>query len=93
MFLADITGHLNVLNLRLQGAGLTVLDMFETWAAFGGKLALFSDDISTSMFRYFRHLRELSSLRNISTAEITYVKQSRARDHTDCLVGYLIIGI
>ncbi|KAK0146239.1 General transcription factor II-I repeat domain-containing protein 2 [Merluccius polli] len=71
VFLADITGHLNGLNLRLQGAGQTVLDMFETWTAFVGKLAVFSDDISTSTFRYFRHLRELSSHRNIRTAEIT----------------------
>lgn len=51
MFLADITGHLHGLNLRLQGAGQTFLDMFETWTAFVGKLAVFSSDISTSTFR------------------------------------------
>ena len=34
LFLADIMGHLNGLNLRLQGAGQTVLDMFEKWMAF-----------------------------------------------------------
>lgn len=33
-------------------------------------LALFSNDISFSTFRYFRHLRELSSQLSISTAEI-----------------------
>ena len=70
MFLTDITGHLSELNLRLQGAGQTVLDMFDTWTAFVGKLAVFSKDIATSTFRYFRHLRELSSQRNISTALI-----------------------
>lgn len=69
-FLADITGHLNELNLRLQGAGQTVLQMFETWAAFVAKLAVFSGDIASSTFRYFGHLRELSSQHNISTTVI-----------------------
>ncbi|KAJ3585356.1 hypothetical protein NHX12_014077 [Muraenolepis orangiensis] len=70
MFLTDITGHLNELNLKLQGAGQTVLDMFDTWKAFVGKLAVFSDDVATSTFRYFSHLRELSTQHSISTAEI-----------------------
>uniref|UniRef100_A0AAV2IUR1 Four-carbon acid sugar kinase N-terminal domain-containing protein n=1 Tax=Knipowitschia caucasica TaxID=637954 RepID=A0AAV2IUR1_KNICA len=35
------------------------------------KLAVFTDDISTCTLRYFRHLREQSSLRKIGTAEIT----------------------
>ncbi|KAJ3606325.1 hypothetical protein NHX12_025846 [Muraenolepis orangiensis] len=56
MFLTDITGHLNKLNLKLQGSGQTVLDI--------------SDDVATSTFRYFSHLRELSLQHSISTAEI-----------------------
>uniref|UniRef100_UPI00358E5645 general transcription factor II-I repeat domain-containing protein 2-like n=1 Tax=Myxine glutinosa TaxID=7769 RepID=UPI00358E5645 len=47
MFLMDITGHLNELNVRLQGAGQTVLEMFDTWTAFVGKLAIFSSDVAT----------------------------------------------
>ncbi|XDV12097.1 hypothetical protein PO909_000834 [Leuciscus waleckii] len=70
MFLTDITGHLNELNLRLQGAGQTVLDMYDTWAAFVGKLTIFSSDIATSTLRYFKHLRELSTVHSISTTEI-----------------------
>ncbi|KAJ3581211.1 hypothetical protein NHX12_016914 [Muraenolepis orangiensis] len=70
MFLTDITGHLNELNLKLQGAGQTVLDMFDTWKAFVGKLAVFSHDVATSTFRYFSHLRELSTQHSISTTEI-----------------------
>lgn len=31
MFLTDITRHLTELNIRLQGAGQTVFDMFDTW--------------------------------------------------------------
>ena len=92
MFLADITGHLNVLNLRLQGAGQTVLDMFETWTAFVGKLAVFSDDISTSTFRYFRHLRELSSLRNINTAEITAYMRVLEAEFTTRFVDFKRYG-
>ncbi|KAJ3583822.1 hypothetical protein NHX12_015540 [Muraenolepis orangiensis] len=40
--------------VKLQGAGQTVLDMFDTWKAFVGKLAVFSDDVA-STFRYFSH--------------------------------------
>uniref|UniRef100_A0A3P9DHS7 DUF4371 domain-containing protein n=1 Tax=Maylandia zebra TaxID=106582 RepID=A0A3P9DHS7_9CICH len=69
-FLADITGHLNELILKLQGSGQTVLDMRDTWEAFIQKLAVFSSDIETSTFRYFKRLRELSAQRSISTTEI-----------------------
>ena len=70
MFLADITKHFNDLNLLLQGAGQTVLDMYETWASFVDKLALFKDDIATSTFRQFKHVRELSARHRIDTVEI-----------------------
>uniref|UniRef100_A0A8C6LBI0 HAT C-terminal dimerisation domain-containing protein n=1 Tax=Nothobranchius furzeri TaxID=105023 RepID=A0A8C6LBI0_NOTFU len=66
-FLADITGHLNELNLKLQGAGQTVLDMRDTWEAFVGKLEVFLKDVETSTFRHFKHLRELSAQCSIST--------------------------
>lgn len=62
--------HLSGLNLRLQGATQTVLDMLETWKAFVGKLGVFSDDIYTSTFHYVRHMREFYSHRKISTTEI-----------------------
>ncbi|XP_065148348.1 general transcription factor II-I repeat domain-containing protein 2-like [Paramisgurnus dabryanus] len=71
MFLADITGHLNELNLRLQGAEQTILNMFETWASFVDKLTIFSRDISSSKFQYFKHVRELSAQRSINTGEIS----------------------
>uniref|UniRef100_A0A1A8K9W9 HAT C-terminal dimerisation domain-containing protein n=1 Tax=Nothobranchius kuhntae TaxID=321403 RepID=A0A1A8K9W9_NOTKU len=63
----DITGHLNELNLKLQGAGQTVLDMRDTWEAFVGKLEVFLKDVETSTFRHFKHLRELSAQCSIST--------------------------
>ncbi|KAJ8048208.1 General transcription factor II-I repeat domain-containing protein 2A [Holothuria leucospilota] len=58
LFLADITGHLNELNLQLQGAGQTVLDMYETWATFVSKLPVSKKDIETSAFPYFKHVGE-----------------------------------
>uniref|UniRef100_A0A3B1J491 SPIN-DOC-like zinc-finger domain-containing protein n=1 Tax=Astyanax mexicanus TaxID=7994 RepID=A0A3B1J491_ASTMX len=87
-FLADITGHLNELNLRLQGAGQTVMDMFETWTAFVAKLAVFSGDIASSTFRYFRHLREWSSQRNISTAEIAEYMRELETEFTNRFVDF-----
>ncbi|KAL7407739.1 hypothetical protein ABVT39_012779 [Epinephelus coioides] len=44
--------------------------MNNTWAAFVGKLAVFSSDVATSTFRYFRHVMELSTRHSISTADI-----------------------
>ena len=41
VFLTDITAYLNELNLHLQGAGQTVMDLFETCKAFRAKLAIF----------------------------------------------------
>ena len=40
-FLADITSHLNRLNLQLQGRGKTVSDLYAHMNAFNAKLALF----------------------------------------------------
>ena len=45
MFLADITTHLNELNLRLQGTGQTVMCLFEVWKGFASKLDVYTRDI------------------------------------------------
>lgn len=50
----SITAHLNKLNLKLQGAGQTVLDIHETCEAFIQKLTVFSSDVETSTFRHFK---------------------------------------
>ena len=41
LFLTDITTHLNELNLLLQGAGQTVLDLSETWKSFATTLDVY----------------------------------------------------
>ena len=50
MFLADITKHLNDLNLHLQGQGQTVLELFEHWKGYASKLDIFCRDISTNTY-------------------------------------------
>ena len=58
LFLTDITTHLDELNLRLQGAGQTVLDLFETWKSFVAKIDAYIQDVQSSTFRYFKNLQK-----------------------------------
>ena len=70
MFLADITTHLNKRNLRLQGAGKTVMGLFEIWKGFASKLDVYTRDIRTATFRYFQHLKAFSVDHQVNLAEI-----------------------
>ena len=54
----DITTHLNELNLCLQGASQTVLDLFETWKSFVAKPDVYIQDLESSIFRYFKNLQK-----------------------------------
>ena len=60
MFLTDITTRLNEINLRLQGAGKRVLDLFETWKSFVAKLNVYIQDVQSLTFCYFKNLQEFS---------------------------------
>uniref|UniRef100_A0A8C5FQQ1 DUF4371 domain-containing protein n=1 Tax=Gadus morhua TaxID=8049 RepID=A0A8C5FQQ1_GADMO len=46
-FLTDIFGHLNQLNLQLQGRGKTIGDMIEKMDSFTRKLELFQSDLAS----------------------------------------------
>ena len=59
LFLTDITTYLNKLNLRLQGAGQTVLHRFEAWKSFVAKLDVFIQDVQSSTFRYFKKFSKI----------------------------------
>lgn len=59
VFLSGITKHLNDFSLLLQGAGKTVMDLYDIWEAFVAKLAIYSTDIKTGYFRYFKNLSTL----------------------------------
>ena len=70
LFLTDITTHLNELNLRLQGAGQTVLDLFETWKSFVAKLDVYNQDVQSSTFRYFKNLQTFSCDHEVNSSVI-----------------------
>ena len=70
MFLVDIIMHLNELNLRLQGPGKTVIGLFEAWKGFVAKLDIYTRDIQTATFRYFKHLKAFSVDHQVNGAEI-----------------------
>lgn len=61
VFLTDITGHLNMLTLQLQGVDQTVLALFDAWKAGLAKEKVFSCDIPTGAFCHFRHQKETIS--------------------------------
>ena len=52
MFLTDITAHLNDLNVRLQGAGHTLLSYYDAWHGFVSKLEIFNADIQAGNVMY-----------------------------------------
>ncbi|KAK6491839.1 general mRNAion factor II-I repeat domain-containing protein 2B-like [Huso huso] len=51
-FLCDITGHLNSLNLQLQGRASSVGDLFEKVCAFQRKLEIFNTDLAGKMLHF-----------------------------------------
>ena len=70
MFLADITIHLNDLNLRLQGQGQTVLELFEHWKGIASKLDIFCRDITTNTYKYFLNVKAHSNRFTVNRDEL-----------------------
>lgn len=52
-FLADVTEHLNVLNLQLQGKDLLICDLYSHIHAFEVKLQLWEIHLEQNNFTYF----------------------------------------
>ncbi|XP_064110289.1 general transcription factor II-I repeat domain-containing protein 2A-like [Macrobrachium nipponense] len=99
MFLSDITKNLNEFNLLLQGAGKTVLGLYDNWKAFVAKLAIYSTDVETGSFRYFKNLKNLSSMHPVNTSDLQLYMQElksefsiRFQDfqHMDPVFSFLI---
>jgi hypothetical protein len=61
LFLADITKHLNDLNLHLQGQGQTVLELFKHWKGFALKSGIFCCDITIGTYKYFPNIKAHSN--------------------------------
>ena len=62
--------HLNELNLRLQEPGKTVIGLFEVWKGFVAKLDIYTRDIQTATFCYFKHLKAFSVDHQVNEDEI-----------------------
>ena len=60
-FLVDITGHLNELNLQLQGRGHTICDLVSSVNAFQEKLRLYQDDLRSGEMLFFPTLKAACS--------------------------------
>lgn len=75
-FLADIFGHLNQLNLQLQGRGKTIVDMVEKLESFTRKLELFKSDISTGRLLHFSTLKS-QALGQVTELMVDFIKQLR----------------
>ena len=60
-FLSDITEHLNILNVKLQGKENLISDMFAILKAFLSKLDLFKDQIAKGNFTHFSNCKTLAS--------------------------------
>jgi len=57
-FAADITGHINSLNLKLQGEGNLISDMFTHLKAFRCKLDLFLKQVQVMNLTHFQNCKE-----------------------------------
>ena len=79
MFLSDISTNLNGLNLKLQGQGQTVLDLFSYWNAFTMKLDIFTRDLNIKAFKYFPNVKNLSNQYEVNVDELQeYIKAFKA---------------
>lgn len=56
-YLVDMTGHLNHLNVKMQGIGNTVLSLQQAVFAFQNKLEIFTADIETGRLLHFEKLK------------------------------------
>ncbi|KAK0152133.1 SCAN domain-containing protein 3 [Merluccius polli] len=89
-FLADIFGHLNNLNLQLQGKGKTIMDMVEKLQSFTVKLGLLESDISTGRLLHFSTLK--TQARQVTGLMVDFVKKIRASRLEDFSVPNEVIA-
>ncbi|XP_022625841.1 SCAN domain-containing protein 3-like [Seriola dumerili] len=65
-FLVDITGHLNKLNLKLQGQKNSVCDMMKTVHSFQMKLDIFKEDLQGECEHFPQMQEQIQGKRDIS---------------------------
>ncbi|KAM9299122.1 zinc finger BED domain-containing protein 5-like [Gastrophryne carolinensis] len=67
-FLADVTSHLNDLNVKLQGKNQTIIDLVEVLRAFQKKLELFHSDLQGALLHFptlSEHVQEAKTKENV----------------------------
>ncbi|KAL0146797.1 hypothetical protein M9458_057736 [Cirrhinus mrigala] len=75
-FLSDIFGHLNLLNLQLQGRDKTIVDMVEKLESFTRKLEMLEADISTGRLLHFSTLKKTAG--KVTELMVDFIKGLRA---------------
>ena len=75
-FLSDIFGHLNLLNLQLQGRDKTIVDMVEKLESFTRKLEMLEADISTGRLLHFSALKKTAG--EVTELMVDFIKRLRA---------------
>uniref|UniRef100_A0A3B3Q8E9 HAT C-terminal dimerisation domain-containing protein n=1 Tax=Paramormyrops kingsleyae TaxID=1676925 RepID=A0A3B3Q8E9_9TELE len=75
-FLSDIFGHLNLLNLQLQGRDKTIVDMVEKLESFTRKLEMLEADISTGRLLHFSTLKKTAG--EVTELMVDFIKGLRA---------------
>lgn len=75
-FLTDIFGHLNQLNVQLQGRGKTIVDLVEKLESFSKKLELFYSDLSSGRLLHFATLKS-QGRGKVTEVMLDFVKQLR----------------
>ncbi|XP_059210109.1 SCAN domain-containing protein 3-like [Centropristis striata] len=74
-FLSDIFGHLNKLNLQLQGRDKTIVDMVEKLESFTRMLEMFEADISTGRLLHFSTLKRTAG--EVTELMVDFIKRLR----------------
>ncbi|MGH0161433.1 UNVERIFIED_CONTAM: hypothetical protein FKN15_041049 [Acipenser sinensis] len=69
-FLSDIFGHLNTLNLELQGRDKTIIDLVEKLNAFQSKLSLFSSDLHLQKLLHFPQLCNFTASSSVKVTNV-----------------------
>jgi len=68
-FLTDLTGHLNALNLKLQGKRQVITQMYDSVKSFKVKLSLFQRQLIVGNLAHFSTLNSLGKVENQSLKE------------------------
>ena len=93
LFLTDITTRLNEINLCLQGAGKTVLDLFETWKSFVAKLNVYIQDVQSSTFCYFKNLQEFLCDHEVNSSVIGgYMSEPKTQFAIDFKISDVLVN-